>query len=53
MSQREKLIRRFLGKPKDLEWDEFVAALGHFGFRCEPGKGSRRRFHHAERDIAL
>jgi hypothetical protein len=44
MSRREKLLRRFLGRPNDLTWDEFTAALGLFGYRCEHGGGSRRAF---------
>jgi len=48
MSKKEKLLDRFKGKPSDLTWDEFVVVLGHFGFRCESGKGSRRAFIHAD-----
>ena len=53
MAQREKLLKRFLEKPKDLTWDEFVAVLGYFGFRCESGKGSRRAFIHKDSGAVL
>ncbi len=47
MSKLEKLIARFLAKPKDLTWDELVSILGYYGYVEIPtGKtgGSRRKF---------
>ena len=47
MSKIEKLISRFLGRPKDLTWDELLAILAHYGFKeIATGKtgGSRRKF---------
>jgi hypothetical protein len=47
LSKLEKLIRRFLNKPKDLTWDELVLILGYYGYKELPsGKtgGSRRKF---------
>jgi hypothetical protein len=47
MSQTEKLLARFLSKPKDLTWKELVNILAFFGYQELPaGKtgGSRRKF---------
>lgn len=47
MTRREKLLKRFLSKPKDFTWSELVALLSMLGFEEEKvGKtgGSRRRF---------
>jgi hypothetical protein len=47
MSKIEKLISRFLKRPKDLTWDELVAILDYYGYNELPsGKtgGSRRKF---------
>lgn len=50
MSQRDKLIARFQGRPKDFTWDELVRLLEGLGYgEAASGKtgGSRRRFVHA------
>ena len=47
MTRKEKLLRRFLSKPKDFTWEELVTLLSSLGFLEEKaGKtgGSRRRF---------
>lgn len=47
MSKKDKLLERFLSKPKDFSWDELVSFLGFFGYReMISGKtgGSRRKF---------
>ena len=49
MSRKEKLIRRFLGRPRDFTWDELVRLLESLGYeKIKTGKtgGSRRRFIH-------
>ncbi len=49
MSRKEKLISRFLQRPKDFTWDELTSLLKHIGYReVVLGKtgGSRRRFVH-------
>jgi hypothetical protein len=49
MSRKEKLIRRFLAKPRDFTFDELQSLLRIFGFtRQERGRtsGSRVRFTH-------
>ncbi len=54
MSKLDKLIARFLTKPKDLSWDELVSVLGYYGYTEIPaGKtgGSRRKFSDADKVI--
>lgn len=51
MSQNEKLLKRFLSKPKDFTWSELKTLLKGFGYvESSAGKtgGSRRRFLHEE-----
>lgn len=55
MSEIEKLINKFLSKPKDLTWDELMKILAHFGFDeiSKKGKtgGSRVKFINDNSDI--
>lgn len=54
MSKIEKLIARFLSKPKDLTWEELIIILRFYGFEELPtGKtgGSRRKFTDKNKDI--
>jgi hypothetical protein len=47
MTKREKLLDRFLTKPKDFTWDELAKVLSIFGYKqTSAGKtgGSRVRF---------
>lgn len=47
MTRKEKLIKRFLSRPKDFTWEELVSLLSGLGFEeVSTGKtgGSRRRF---------
>ena len=47
MSKIDKLIIRFLKKPKDFTWDELTLILEYYGFtEIAAGKtgGSRRKF---------
>jgi hypothetical protein len=47
MSKIEKLIVRFLSRPKDFTWIETIRVLNHFGYEeIKKGKtgGSRRKF---------
>jgi hypothetical protein len=51
MTKREKLIDRFLSKPKDFTWKELVKLLDGFGYQLMHGSktgGSRARFLHSE-----
>jgi hypothetical protein len=47
MTRKEKLIQRFLNKPKDFTYEELITLLSIFGFKeNNTGKtgGSRRKF---------
>jgi hypothetical protein len=44
MSRHEKLVERFLGKPRDFTWSELRRLLGGFGYKEVSGGGSRRKF---------
>ena len=47
MSKIKKLLEKFLTNPKDLEWQEFIKILSHFGFKIMTKGitgGSRRVF---------
>jgi hypothetical protein len=49
MTQKEKLLKRFLSRPKDFTWDELATLLSKYGYKlAKHGKtgGSRRRFIH-------
>lgn len=49
MSRRQKLLRRFLAKPADFEWDEMNRLLKDLGYEeVKPGRtsGSRVAFVH-------
>jgi hypothetical protein len=49
MSKKDKLVRRFLSKPKDFTWQELIVILAGFGYMQQTtGKtgGSRARFTH-------
>jgi len=51
MAKRDKLLLRFLSKPKDFTWQELVALLERFGYSKVAGGtsgGSRVRFVHAD-----
>ena len=51
MSQKEKLIKRLLSRPKDFTFDELVTLMGHLGFRIDQGgktSGSRVIFRHEQ-----
>lgn len=51
MSRKDKLIQRFLSRPKDFSWEELLVLLSIFGFEeVSTGKtgGSRRRFVNAD-----
>lgn len=56
MTQKEKLIERFLTMPVDFHYDELVRLLRYFGFK-EKGKGktsgSRVKFVHPEGTVIV
>lgn len=41
MSKSEKRLARLLAGPTDFTWDELVACLSDFGFKCVTTGGSR------------
>ena len=49
MSTIEKLIARFMTKPKDFSWEELTRLLNYFGYVQITGGGSRRKFIHDDR----
>mgnify|MGYP001942990436 CR=1 FL=1 len=54
MTQKEKLLRRLKGKPKDLTWDELVGFLRIIGYRevaSGHSSGSRQRFIHQDGSV--
>jgi len=49
VGKHEKLIDKFLTKPKNFRWDELVTMLNGFGYVIAKGRktgGSRARFAH-------
>ena len=51
MTKQQKLIEKFLLKPKDFTWNELIKVLTGFGYKqISGGKtgGSRARFIHSE-----
>lgn len=57
VGRRDKLVARFLSRPRDFEWDELVRLLEGLGYteiRTGRSGGSRRRFvHESAPTIAL
>lgn len=56
MSQKSKLLERFLLKPKDFSWDELVRLLISLGFdELSHGKtgGSRRKYYNKEKELII
>ena len=48
MSTMEKLIARFMTKPRDFSWQELTRLLNHFGYIEIAGTGSKRKFEHTQ-----
>jgi hypothetical protein len=44
VSRFDKILKRFLSKPKDFTWNELVFFLTNLGFTLITGSGSRRKF---------
>lgn len=44
MSKFDKVLKKFLNKPKDFTWNELVFLLTNLGFSLITGNGSRRKF---------
>ncbi len=48
MTQRDKLIQKFLKNPTSVKYAELVSILKHFGFEQIPAKGSHVKFKHSK-----
>lgn len=44
MVRHDKLVSRFLSRPKDFTWQEMERLLSGFGYSKVNGKGSHRKF---------
>lgn len=55
MAQADKIIEKIKAKPtpSNIKWDELVAVLKHLGYKVIMNSGSRRKFHHAEKDNVI
>lgn len=53
MVKQEKLKARLLTRPKDFTWSDLESLLGNLSFELLKGKGSRRKFYHAEKKILI
>ena len=54
MTKEEKLLKRFLSKPKDLNYDELVQVLKYFGyyeFTTGKSTGSAKKFKNDNNDL--
>ena len=41
MTKAEKLLNRFLSRPKDINYNELLRLLSSFGYKEQQGSGSR------------
>ncbi len=53
MSQKDKLLRRFLQRPASLRYSEVVHLLLYLGFEYVSTKGSHHKFKHANLEKEL
>lgn len=53
MAKKDKLKAKLLNRPKDFTWTELESLLGSLGFEQFKGKGSRRKFIHAESKVMI
>ena len=55
MAQADKTIEKIKAKPtpSNIKWDELVAVLKHLGYKVIMNSGSRRKFHHTEKDNVI
>ncbi|MCP4313817.1 MAG: type II toxin-antitoxin system HicA family toxin [Bacteroidetes bacterium] len=45
MTKAEKLLKRFLSRPKDFTYNELLRLLSNFGYKVQQGSGSRIVFY--------
>lgn len=53
VARQEKLVSRFLGKPKDFTWQELKQLLAGFGYDEHAGSSSRCKFVHPIRGVVI
>lgn len=55
MSKHEKNLAKLLASPppSDFKWDDLVSILKHLGYKPINNSGSRRKFHHKDRDLLI
>jgi predicted RNA binding protein YcfA (HicA-like mRNA interferase family) len=55
MSKHQKALEKLCTTPpaSDIKWNELVAVLSQLGYKELKGKGSRRKFHHAARELLI
>ncbi len=46
MSQKEKLVQKFLQRPKSIKYRDLVIILKYYGFVQIPAKGSHIKYSH-------
>jgi hypothetical protein len=54
MNQIEKLVGRFMNRPKDFAWKELTLVLSHYGYReLSPGKTGGSSVKFADREMRI
>lgn len=55
MSKHSKALQRISTSPppSSFKWDELKSLLEHLGYRVLNNSGSRRKFHHKEKDLLI
>ncbi len=53
MSQKEKLLQKFLERPESLKYSQILLLLETLGFEHIPAKGSHQKFKHPQLDQDL
>lgn len=51
LTQKDKLLQRFLHRPKDFTWNEYVKVFALLGFELKAGNGSRRSFVDSQNNV--
>lgn len=55
MSRLAKALEKLRAKPTppDITWDELKSILERLGYKLLNGSGSRRKFHHKDKDLLI
>lgn len=51
LTKNDKLLQKFLQKPKDFTWEQYCKIFTMFGFELKSGNGSRRSFVNEDGDV--